>query len=350
MSKTQEMREKLIKARDKRGWDNKDWHRATGIDQRVLEAIDAGLIDMSLDSNEGLANIILQSTKKNKLPDLLRFDEPQVISFGIHKGGAGKTTISVNLGCELGRRGYNVLLIDADSQTDCTTTVMPKESEEAKKEDDSYTKKIERMNLFACLTAKGDDLDIRKHILETPYDGLDFVAATTDLSRMDVMLSGMDFRETIFQQALEGVMSENYYDFIIVDMDKNINLFNTTILCGCEYVVMPSEAEFYNLKGAIVYGEQIEKVQKYNKKLKLLGIVFNKVNTRKIAVDVSRETMQDMFGDKVFENFVRVDANVGNSQLDCTPLLVYNRSSRAAHEIRAVTDELLERLKKEKGI
>lgn len=340
MSNAQEMRKKLIEARDNRGWDNKDWHRATGIDQRVLEAIDQGKLDLTRPEAEGLADVIMQGTQNNELPDLLRFDKPQVIAFEIHKGGAGKTTLSTNIGCELGQRGYNVLLIDADAQGDSTSTILASKK--------GALEKSKELNLYECLNSDYSEMDIRKHIISSDYDGLDCVASKTNLTRMDVILSAMPFREKLFAHCLEELNKENYYDFVLIDMDKNLNIFNSAILCGCDYIMIPSETEYYNLKGIVVMQAQIANVQEYNKNLKMLGIVFNKVDLRKKSVEEAKEAMNKQFEGYVFENILRVDANIGNSQYEGTPVMVFNKSCRASQQIRAITDEMLLRIKKGK--
>ena len=62
MSSAQEIRKMQIDLRDKRGWDNKDWHRAIGVDQRVLEGIDAGTVDLSQPELKDFITPIFNST------------------------------------------------------------------------------------------------------------------------------------------------------------------------------------------------------------------------------------------------------------------------------------------------
>lgn len=327
----------LLALRDSRGWDNKDWSRAISINQRTLQYIEQGLIDV----NDEMLAYIDDATRNESCPDLMRFDKPIVIAFDIHKGGGGKSTLAVNMSFELGRRGYNVLVVDADSQGDSTTTLLS----------DKNFEELQKKNLYECMTEDSGKRDIRKGIFYSNYDRLDVVPANTKLSKMDVYLSSEPFSEQVFRESLEGVIKDNYYDFVIVDMDKNLGLLNTTILCACDYIMIPVECGMYHLKGLTVMREQHSRVRKSVKDsdLEILGIVFNKVETRKKILEEARKTVDEMFPGLRFNSMIRVDANVGNSQWEHVPLGTYSRSTRAFKEISELTDEALDRIEKRRG-
>ncbi len=50
--------------------------------------------------------------------------EPIRVTIFNHKGGVGKTTLTVNIACALAERGKSVLLVDTDSQCNLTSYLL----------------------------------------------------------------------------------------------------------------------------------------------------------------------------------------------------------------------------------
>lgn len=269
------------------------------------------------------------------VPKLLRFSSPIIIGVCIHKGGSGKTTCSIGIADELASRGYNVLLIDSDSQMDATTTILPGVDTSQK-------------SLFPAIAMSGD---IREQIYTTDETTLDIVPSSTRMASVETLLvsqsaSGIQ-SERVFSNILKGVREDGYYDFVIIDMDKNIGVLNRSILTGCTHLLMVSEASLYNLSGFSVMHEQYESVCKTtNPDLSLLGVVLNKVMARKSIVNETMALFDESFPGVRFEHFIRQDAAVEKAQWNNISLRKYNKRSNAWRDIVAVTDELLCRIEK----
>jgi chromosome partitioning protein len=324
------MYEELIRERDKNGWDNKDWARATGFNQAVLEAIEEGDLDLSEEQQE----IILSETKKwaGRKTNLLRFVSPVVVAVSTQKGGIGKTTIATNLAYELSAMGYNVLLVDTDSQMDSTKTFI---------EEDNIEKTL-NYNFYECVTSRSD---LTEAIFSTKYERLDIVPANIKLSKVETFISAMSFKEQIVSDCLKNIMKKNYYDFIIFDTDKNIGQLNTTILNASRYLLMVSECASYSIDGLETMKQQYLLVkEKTNPELEIIGVVLNKVNMRKEIVKKSKDIINEMFPNGCFKNIIKNDATIEKAQWNNTSISDYQKSSNAAKQFRSFTREFLERV------
>lgn len=324
-------RNELLKLRDEKNWDNKEWHRAIGLEQWILDDIESGEIVLDNETYETLQGL----TEKAKELNLMRFTEPKIIVSWIHKGGTGKSTLASNLSYELSRRGYNVLDIDTDSQADLTSVINPEYLDEPDK------------NFYDCFVLHDD---FKKYISKTKYDNLHIISGSAKSEDLEKTLSTMpvEVRNKIFGMCLSTIMRENYYDFIIVDMDKSAGMLNRAILEKTDYIITPLEASIFSLKALVTIQEQLNIVQETNPKLKLLGMFFNKVDLRKKGVAEAKELVEEIFPGSMLTNFLKAEANIENSQMEHMPLAVYAKTfgkyTKTTRQFVKLTDEILGRI------
>lgn len=319
--------------KDQYGWDTKEWARRTGIVQRILESVENG----KYPDDEEILDMLVSATKdgrKVKTSNLLRFKAPVVIGACLHKGGSGKTTCLVNIADDLSNRGYNVLFIDSDGQMNATSTLLPGETKPA-------------YNLFSAISSEAD---IRGFIQETEHERLDIVPGSTRMGSAEAVLNSQSPHgitpDMVFKTILAEAIEENYYDFILVDMDKMVGTLNRSILTGCTHMLVVSECASYSSDGiSDVYSFYNQVKATSNPDLSFLGILLNKVVPRKKVVKVMMENLDEIFPGKRFNTYIRMDANVEQSQWEGQTLREYNSRSNAWKDISAVTDELIERVK-----
>ena len=331
----QNWNEKMKALLEERKWDMKDWRRATKIDQRALEnllgADTTGYPKESLDE-------IYEITKRAKLDEkMLRFKEPVMIAVWAHKGGTGKSTTVANLSYELSIRGYNVLVIDTDSQSDVSSVLRPCYLEEPE------------INFYEAFSVY-DDFQDDNYIRNTDYNGLDIVAGSEQCEALEATMSLMEerHRAKIWPKCLKKIREENYYDFILVDMDKTAGIMNKSIFEIADYVLSPIEPAFFSMKSLVAVLTQVEQSQMAGHKLKLLGVFYNKVDMRKKkAFAETAELVEGMAEGHVMDTYIKSDANVENSQKEHLPLGYYNRSSAASKQMTALTEEVLQKIQKD---
>ena len=331
----QNWNEKMAALLAKRKWDMKDWRRATKYDQRAIENLlntdTTGFPQENLDS-------IYEATQSAKLDKkMLRFNQPVIIAVWAHKGGTGKSTTVANLSYELSYRGYNVLVIDTDSQSDVSSVLYPQYLEDP------------NVNFYDAFSMH-DDFAEEGYIKNTEYNGLDIIPGSEKCEALEGSMCLMEerLRVKIWPKCLKKIREENYYDFILIDMDKTAGMMNKSIFEVADYVLSPIEPAIFAVKSLLAIITQIEQARVADSKLKLLGIFYNKVDMRKKkAFAESMELVDGVAEGQVLNAYIKSDANVENSQKEHLPLGYYNKNSTASRQTAELADEILQRIRKD---
>lgn len=260
-----------------------------------------------------------------------------VISIAMHKGGSGKSSTSANLAFALVNLGYKVLAIDTDPQMNLTRcfNLYPETGISPEKRKNFY-------NAFI------NEEDIRKHIIHTEYENLDFVMSDIALSMIEVKMAQMSLREFRAKDILEPLLQDgtNGYDFIIIDQNPSLGLFNTSLLHATNEILVPVEPSMWGIEGLQMFLSYVEGIRTHNKRLKLqdvniLGVVFNRVDKRENISKDARALVEEIFPDKIMEVYIPTDTNIKNAQWDGQPLMVYNKRSSAVEHYEKLAREVV---------
>ena len=144
-----------------------------------------------------------------------------------HKGGVGKSSISMALFNGLIKKGYKCLFVDMDSQANSTYALGADPSQ---------------INTFNIMTTK--DTDVASAI-QTTSQG-DVIAGNQALAAMDTVLTnvGKEFR---LREALASVQDK--YDYIILDTPPALGVLTINALTASDGVVVPTNADIFSLQG-----------------------------------------------------------------------------------------------------
>ena len=116
----------------------------------------------------------------------------KVIAIANQKGGVGKTTTAMNLSHALTLRGQRVLLMDLDSQANCTSGLG-----------------IEAPPLSSIYPVLLGDVDIREKFIDSGRENLTFLPSEMDLAGIVGKETGADLRSLGIQQ--DGCFIIIYY-------------------------------------------------------------------------------------------------------------------------------------------
>ncbi len=254
----------------------------------------------------------------------------KVIAFANNKGGSGKTTTCSNVGSAMALAGKKVLLIDGDMQLNLTISFFDEEQ--------AYEYAKGEKNIYRAVVG---ERDLNDYIVPTGIEGLDIVPSTSLMSSIEFDLFAKWQRETIFKKCLERVRAKGYYDYILIDAPPTLGGWVMNITCAADYVVIPVEASPWGLFGLANMFDFVVQAKNINPRLEVLGIAITKADERKKYFKQTLETLQNIEGARLFEQYIRVDSTVEWAQDNSKPVVVFKKNSRSAVEYNQLAKEIM---------
>ena len=252
----------------------------------------------------------------------------RVISVFNQKGGVGKSTTVSCLGAGLTQKNKKVLLCDIDPQSNCTNAVGINDED----------LDISIYNLLSSKTPNKDKIE--QAIQKTQYKNLDILPSDISLSNAEITLSGMMSRENILDKVISQVKDD--YDYTIIDCPPSLGLLSINSLVASDFLIIPVSPSYFSIKGIKNLLDTINIVKDNLKpSLEIMGVLITMFDIRKNLSKDIKNTLVEVFGDKVFDTVIRINAQIEYSQESRTPVIFYNKDSNGYIDYMNLVKEVL---------
>ncbi|RJQ74183.1 ParA family protein [Pseudonocardiaceae bacterium YIM PH 21723] len=197
----------------------------------------------------------------------------RIVALANQKGGVGKSTTTAHLARAAQRKGYRVLIVDADPQGNVTSALIatPLERDE--------NKEVVQLTIADVLMPR-PAATMREVIVPTiyaatdKYPGVDLVPSATQLSIVEEMLVPQHDRELILRKRLAQVAGD--YDLILIDCPPSLGQLTVNALTAAEFVMVISQAEVWSTDGIDAIRKTIRHVQgRVNPTLDYVGVLIS---------------------------------------------------------------------------
>ncbi|OBA73639.1 chromosome partitioning protein ParA [Mycobacterium sp. 1554424.7] len=251
----------------------------------------------------------------------------KVVAMCNQKGGVGKTTSTINLGAALAEYGRRVLLVDMDPQGALSAGLgVP-----------HYELEKTIHNVLVEPRVSIDDV-----LLKTRVNHMDLVPSNIDLSAAEIQLVNEVGREQTLGRALYPVLDR--YDYVLIDCQPSLGLLTVNGLACSDGVVIPTECEYFSLRGLALLTDTVDKVRdRLNPKLEISGILLTRYDPRTVN---SREVMArvvERFGDLVFDTVITRTVRFPETSVAGEPITTWAPRSTGAIAYRALAREFIHR-------
>ena len=250
----------------------------------------------------------------------------QTILITNRKGGVGKTTTSVNLAAWLGEMGYNVLIIDLDTQSHIQYGL-------------GFAKSF-KSGIHKAFETKQN---LNELIYETPFKNLFLLPAVINYPINKIKQDNRLLARLIRKSKLKDT-----FDICIIDTPPTSDILLSNALAVSQYAIVPVKTEFLGLIGV----NQFLKIfyataSKVNPNLELLGILptmFNK--SIKEHKDMIKFIEKKVGKTRVLQP-IRTDIKLSVSFLEGKPISYLDKRYRGSKDYQQLALKIIQQLNME---
>lgn len=243
----------------------------------------------------------------------------KIIAIVNQKGGTGKTTTTVNLGCALAKKGKKVLLVDLDAQGNLSYSLGILEIE----------KSIGQVIL--------GEVDFQDILISR--EGLDVAPAEIDLADVEINIAGELARESILKKVL---VNANGYDYILIDCPPSLSLLTINALNAASRVIVPLQMEVLSLQGLDQIIDTINQIKEVlNEDLEIMGLLPVMVDSRRKLSREIFEHIEENYSFKIFNSRIRTNVRASEAPSFGESLISYAPTSNGAKDYMAFAQEIL---------
>jgi chromosome partitioning protein len=243
----------------------------------------------------------------------------EIVSIVNHKGGTGKTTTTMNLGCALGHLGKKVLLVDMDPQANL-----------------SYALGVtEPVRTIADVITGNYAL----HDAVYPTDTVDLLAGSAEMADVELSLAGEDDRESFLKKLLADT---NGYDYILIDSPPSLSLLTLNSLNASSQAIIPMQLEVLSLQGLEQILGTISLVRKkLNPALNVKGIVLVMYDKRRKLSQEVRSFIDENVDSRIFDSVIRMNVKIAEAPSFGQSIIQYDPESKGSKDYLALAYEFL---------
>jgi cellulose biosynthesis protein BcsQ len=184
-----------------------------------------------------------------------------------HKGGVGKTTLTVNIGIALAEKGRRVLLVDTDPQCNLTSYLV----EESVVDDLlDHSDDDDGQTLWSAVRPISEGSGAFRQIkpIEPGIENLFLLPGDIRLSEFESDLTSFwaeclqrkirGFRgTTALSEVVTRTVSDYDIDYVFYDSGPNIGPLNRAILLDCDFFIVPVAADLFSLRALKTLGRTL---------------------------------------------------------------------------------------------
>jgi chromosome partitioning protein len=262
------------------------------------------------------------------------------------KGGAGKTSLTKDLGFALAEHGVRVLQVGLDPQSSLEVLA-------GLGFDTPPDRTVSRLLMPEEF---GDTPDLDTVVHETVW-GTCLVPASKALASAERALgeAGRGGVSQRLKRGLERLDVDARFDLVVIDCPPGMTPLTMNALVAADSVLVPTQLDFLSVAGLAVLTDTVDEIREYdNPGLRYLGIVGTQVDERTRHAREIREQLERLFGERaggvLCRTTIRQSTRVRDAHAAGMAVGQFDPWHPVSADYRALAEELAVRARRELAI
>jgi chromosome partitioning protein len=251
----------------------------------------------------------------------------RIIAVANQKGGAAKTTTTLNLAAGLALRGKRVLVVDLDPQGGSGVSIGIAT--------DALNKTIYNVLI-------DDEVGLPDIIMKTKF-GFDLAPSNIDLAGAEIELKQLLASEQVLKRKLEEIIDD--YEYIILDCPPSLGMLTINALTAAKEVFIPMAMELLALRGLDMLSKTIGKIRAItNPELQYLGLLPTKYDKQMLnskEIYTALQASAQNAGIRLFNTYIPLTVRILESPRYKSPIVVQIPQHEGATAYMTVVEEII---------
>ncbi len=246
-----------------------------------------------------------------------------IITIATHKGGVGKTVVTMSLAAAFARTGQPALIVDMDPQGHASLGLG------VELQDDDLTLRDYFLD---------PSLPMERLIKETHVSGLYMLPSNIRLAPVAQTLYMRPRREEILRSGLNSIRDR--YAFILVDCPPTLGVLTETSIGAADLAIIPCQMEARAADGLVDLLEMIGLVR--GPTFEAWRILLNRVDPRKSVTNDAIMAALEPWSDRMLQTRIPVSEPLNQAQIEGTDIFAFDPRCAGARAFEQLARELLE--------
>lgn len=246
-----------------------------------------------------------------------------------NKGGSGKTTTAVNFGVGLRNKGYNVLLVDLDSQANLSKSLGAIGMGETITEALAEQREIKPYRVIPP-----GEIGSSQH----PAGIVDVLPSNRNLAATEIALATTPDRLTRLNAIINNYLDR--YDYIVIDTPPSMGILTISALITADEYILTQQPQYLAVQGLKNIKETINQVEDARGRELPGKILFTQFSSRR---KLHALTFQEIInaGHNVYNTIIRENITLAEAPALEMDIFRYNNQSNGAKDYKELVNEYL---------